>query len=55
MFGAQNTGSPTHLISHTYEATLCSLGRTFDSTEPMYGESAGASAWPLRQWCIASK
>ncbi len=21
----------------------------------MYGASAGASAWPLRQWCMASK
>ena len=21
----------------------------------MYGESAGAPAWPLRQWCMASK
>ena len=31
------------------------LGRTFDRMEPMYGASAGASAWPLRQWCMASK
>ena len=55
IFGAQKTGSPTHLISQTYEATLRWLGRTFARTEPMYGESAGASAWPLRQWCMASK
>src|SRR5215212_10152007 len=55
MLGAQKTGSPTHLISQTYDATLRSLGRTFDSTEPMYGESAGAPAWPLRQLCMASK
>ena len=52
---AQKTGSPTHLISQTYGATLRWLGRTFARIEPMYGESAGASAWPLRQWCMASK
>ena len=31
------------------------LGRTLDRTEPMYGASSGAPAWPLRQWCMASK
>ena len=38
------TGSPTHLISQTYDATLRWLGRTLASTEPIYGESAGALA-----------
>ncbi len=55
IFGAQKTGSPTHLINQTYDAMLCRLGRTFARMEPMYGESAGAPAWPLRQWCMASK
>src|SRR5262249_10523460 len=41
MFGAQNTGSPTHLISHTYDAMFFSLGRTLDSIDPMYGASCG--------------
>src|SRR5208337_1307623 len=55
MFGAQKTGSPTHLISQTYDATLRWLGRTFASTEPMYGESNGALGSPLRLLCMASK
>src|SRR5215211_5440975 len=55
MFGAQKTGSPTHLISQTYEATWLSLGRTLASTEPMYGAPAGAACWPARQLCMASK
>ena len=41
IFGAQKTGSPTHLISQTYEAMLRRLGRTFARMDPMYGESAG--------------
>src|SRR4051812_7165218 len=55
MLGAQKTGSPTHLISQTYEATLRWLGRTLARIEPMYGESSGAPAWPLSRWCMASK
>jgi hypothetical protein len=36
MFGAQNTGSPTHLMSHTYEPTLrWVVGRTLARIAPM--------------------
>src|SRR5436190_21727132 len=55
MFGAQNTGSPTHLMSHTYDARLFWLGRTFARIEPRYGESCGALCWPDSRLCIASK
>src|SRR5206468_3723481 len=55
MFGAQNTGSPTHLISQTYDATFFSLGRTLANTDPMYGESCAAPACPARLLCMASK
>src|SRR5215472_2098619 len=55
MFGAQKTGSPTHLMSHTYEAMFFWLGRTLARIDPMYGASAGAPAWPARLLCIASK
>src|SRR3954454_14686417 len=55
MFGAQNTGSPTHLISHTHDARLFLLRRTFDRMEPRYGASCGALCWPASRLCIASK
>src|SRR5262245_52562792 len=55
MFGAQKTGSPTHLMSHTYDAMFRCVGRTLASTEPMYGESCAAPACPARLLCMASK
>src|SRR6185369_14202478 len=61
MFGAQNTGGPTHLMSHALETKLRLLGLCLATNEPRYGCPSGTpcctrfSDWPLSRLCIASK
>src|SRR3954465_12775445 len=61
MFGAQKTGSPTHLISQALETRLRLLGLCLATNEPRYGCSSGCPCWtrltdwPLSRLCIAPK